>query len=529
MSFRLHGKYCGPGWSAGKWQPSVANGPPPDDALDLACARHDAAYAAGKDLALADSQFFRDALVSGTPLGVAAAIGVGGQGLLRRVGLLSRGGDNPTNSKSIIDNNSQSPRKQERNMARGRIQRGIQAKSRLAEIQLSRTRYPQTSDATAIAEIKTALGQLSKKITGGPARMRRRNRVVVAGGGDAVVSTAPVSIGTTITSAKPTVTNTSSGVLISGREFMTNVEIRGNPSWQVGAIAPVHPMYYVGSTLANLARSYQFYRFKALRVHFITRQSTSLAGEVLLGYASNALEPLEDGNGSAFIARSMTRGHAVLGPLWQNCAMDVPVDPNWRLVDAFNNTSFAENVAGEVQAYTQTGATNDVAGYLLMDYVVEFRDTMFSPHSSLLPFSNAASVFELGTVPATAANTAIIITSATSAKVQNGSVFKMVFDVDQSTLGTGWTASTAFNTALKVNATTTSGTGFLTGITLSDGVTWYGLSVGSALYVYGSYEAAVNGEGNGQVYAQSISTSITTLAYSLYQIRLSDRALMVAN
>nr|WRQ65678.1 structural protein [Tolivirales sp.] len=528
MSFRLHGKYCGPGWSAGQWQPSVAAGPPPEDALDLACARHDAAYATGGDLAQADSQFFRDALVSGTPLGVAAALGVGGQGLLRRVGILSRGGDNPSKSTSIIDN-SQSPRKQERRMARGRIQRGIQAKSRLAEIQLSRTRYPQTSDATAIAEIKTALGQLSKKITGAPSRMRRRNAIVAANSGGAVVSTAPVSIGTTISAAKPNVVNTANGVQISGREFMTNVDIRGNPSWQVGAIAPVHPMYYIGSTLANMARSYQSYRFKALRVHFITRQSTSLAGEVLLGYASNALEPLEDGNGSAFIARSMTRGHAVLGPLWQNCAMDVPVDPAWRLVDAFNNTTFAENVAGEVQVYTQTGATNDVAGYLLMDYVVEFRDTMFSPHSALLPFANAASVFELGTVPITPAATAIIIASATSAKVQNGSVFKVVFDLDQSTLGTGWTASTAFNTSLRVNATTTTSTGFTTGLTLSDGVTWYGVSVGSSLYVYGSYEAAVNGEGSGQIFAQTPSSTATTLAYSLYQIRLSDRALMVAN
>ncbi len=529
MSFRLHGKYCGPGWSAGKWQPSVASGPPPDDALDLACARHDAAYASGKDLASADSLFFRDALASGTPLGVLAAIGVGGQGLLRRAGILTRGGDNPSNTLEIINKNSQSPRKQERNMARGRIQRGIQAKSRLAEIQLSRTRYPQTSDATAIAEIKATLGQLTKKISGAPARLRRRNKVVVAAKNDAVVSTAPVSIGTTITAAQPRVTPIDGGVAIAGREFMTNVEIRGNPSWQVGAIAPVHPMYYIGSTLANLARSYQFYRFRALRVHFITRQSTSLAGEVLLGYASNALEPLEDGNGSAFIARSMTRGHAVLGPLWQNCSMDVPVDTDWRLVDAFNNTTFAQNVAGEVQAYTQTGATNDVAGYLLMDYVVEFRDTMFSPHSSLLPFANAASVFELGTVPATAAAGAIVITSATSAKVQNGSIFKMVFDLDQSTLGTGWTASTAFNTALRVNSTTTSSTGFTTGLTLSDGVTWYGVSVGSSLYVYGTYETAVNGEGSGQIYAQSASSTVSSLAYSLYQIRLSDRALMVAN
>jgi hypothetical protein len=528
MSFRLHGNYCGPGWSAGKWQTSVAAGPRPVDAVDWACARHDAAYAQGDDLLSADLTFARDALASGTLTGAAAGLAVGVQAGLRGVGLLSRGGDKVPNKRKQLIKNSQSIDKYKSKsepMARGRIQRGIQAKSRLAEIQLSRTRYPPSDDKAAIAELKAALGDLKKKVTGPVQRFRNRNRVAAS---NAVVSTAPVSIGTTITASRPTTVTTPTGVRVGGREFMCNVEIRGNTSWQVGAIAPVHPMYYIGSVLANTARTYQYYRVVALRVHYVTRQATSLSGEVMLTYAANALEPAEDGNSSAFIARAMTRGHATLGPLWQNLSMDVPCDGEFRLVDAFNASTFAQNVAGEVQAYTQTAATNDTAGYLLMDYVVEFKDTMFSPHSTALPFTSAASSFELGNILSTAANGAILVASAVATSSNNGTIYKIVLDRDQTTYGTGWTAATAFATALRVNTTTASAGAITSSFAIVDGLALYGLVAGSNFYLYMTYEAAVNGEGSGQVYAQSASTTTTTLAYSLYAVRLADRTLVVS-
>lgn len=525
MSFRLHGNYCGPGWSAGKWQSSVSTGPKPVDSLDWACARHDAAYANSGDRSDADMTFARDAFATLTPLGVAAGIGVGLQGVARRVGILSRGPD--TLSIKPI-NHSQTNRKS-RDMARGRIQRGIQAKSRLAEIQLSRTRYPPTNDAAAIAEIKSAVGQFKKKVGQQAARFRRSNRVSPGPFGEAVVNTAPVSIGTTVTGSRPTVVSTSDGVRITGREFMTNVDIRGNASWQVGAIAPVHPMYYPGSVMGNMARTYQYYRVAALRVHFVTRQTTSLAGEVLLAYASNALEPAENGNGSAFLARSMTRGHAVLAPLWQNCSMDVPIDPKWRLVDAFNASTFAENVAGELQVYTQTAATNDVAGYLLMDYVLEFKETMFTPHSTALPFTTAAATAELGTTLASASGAAFVVSSTLAAASASGTICRLILDVDQSTFGTGANASNLLSTSARYNSTTTTSATSTITIGLTDGIALYGVVVGNSFYIYSSYDAAVNGEGSGQVFVNTTFTTLNTLAYYTYVVRLPDRTLMIAN
>lgn len=82
MSFALHGKYCGPGWSAGKYQLSVAQGPRPVDDFDASCARHDAVYAVGGDLSKADQEFFWDNIGKGV-IRSYAGMAVGLQGIAR--------------------------------------------------------------------------------------------------------------------------------------------------------------------------------------------------------------------------------------------------------------------------------------------------------------------------------------------------------------------------------------------------------------------------------------------------------------
>ena len=58
MIIRYHGNYVGPGWSAGKYQASVAKSKvPPVDEFDRTAMEHDAAYAKGKNLKAADYKF----------------------------------------------------------------------------------------------------------------------------------------------------------------------------------------------------------------------------------------------------------------------------------------------------------------------------------------------------------------------------------------------------------------------------------------------------------------------------------------
>jgi hypothetical protein len=79
---RIHGNWCGPGWSGGKWQDSVSDDTPAIDDFDLSCKRHDSRYASGGNLKSADFDFFKENIGKG-PLRTLAAVSVGFQGLFR--------------------------------------------------------------------------------------------------------------------------------------------------------------------------------------------------------------------------------------------------------------------------------------------------------------------------------------------------------------------------------------------------------------------------------------------------------------
>jgi len=84
VTFRYHGNYVGPGWSAGKYQRSVRRSRVPAvDEFDQTAKEHDAAYATpGADLKGADYKFYRRNIGQGLKRS-AAAIAVGLQGTLR--------------------------------------------------------------------------------------------------------------------------------------------------------------------------------------------------------------------------------------------------------------------------------------------------------------------------------------------------------------------------------------------------------------------------------------------------------------
>lgn len=81
---KYHGNYCGPNWSAGKRQPSVADSDvQPIDDFDASCQQHDRAYALSKDLKGADIKFYKENIGKGLKRSI-AALAVGAQSLLRK-------------------------------------------------------------------------------------------------------------------------------------------------------------------------------------------------------------------------------------------------------------------------------------------------------------------------------------------------------------------------------------------------------------------------------------------------------------
>ncbi len=516
MSFKLHGNYCGPGWSAGKWQQSVKSSVPPVDAFDASCMLHDAAYAAGEDLVDADLRFASDN-IGLNPMRLVAGVGVGLQGLVRMTGLLPRraGSDkvptlySPTPERSQIENFSTLYNKQIE-MAGSKTMRVRRRNKILAKIEESEPRITKS----AVMEVAN----------------RQRSRLARAFA-PVKIAAAPVSIGNTLTASKAETIGTPTGVRIMCREFLTTVK---NPlsgsSYQISALAPLHPMYYKGTVMANTARGYAQYRFNKVTVHFVTRQTTSQAGEIVLAYSENVLEPCEDGNSSAFLPRVMTKGTAVLGPVWQNHSMTIQMDSQFRKVDAFGAADFNDNIAGEVQAYSQALTTDDL-GYLIIDYDLEFKTTLFTPHSTSLPLPGAG-VYANGNVNSTTTigGGVLLTTTVGYPSTTTGVIYRLALDSDNSLFGNK-TAATAFAVATEYANISGVETTYNQNLSLTDGSVLYGVFVNGILILYTSIEAALAGSGSGQVLYRATDAVAATfsLYFTSYIVRLPATELISAD
>jgi hypothetical protein len=298
------------------------------------------------------------------------------------------------------------------------------------------------------------------------------------------VRTAPVSIGTTVQAVKPIVKKVPNGVVVRGREFLCAVFATNNADFQLAACAPLHPMYYPASTMGTLARAYQKYRFINVAVHFVTRQPTSVTGEIAIVYSSQITEPAESGTNANFLARVMTRGKAILGPLWQNHSIEVVCDSEFRLIDPFIQPDIAKHINGELQCYVQSDV-DGTAGYLLIDYDLEFQTTMFTPHSQYLPLTTGAGQSFLLTdssATPTAAD-AVQVTNTTITASPNGTVWKFYVNADESVPATGTTTSNAWNTCASRHSTTTTVTLSTINTVLGEGMVIYGVVIGTSLFI----------------------------------------------
>lgn len=510
MSFRLHGNYCGPGWSAGKWQTSVVSDVKPTDAFDATCKEHDAAYATGEDLRSADLRFARQNILSLNPLQVFAGVGVGLQGLGRTIGVLpSHAGGEISDSTTIPTEEKFQPVEKFEMPVSKSIRR--RRNKILAKIeQVGQTINNQRSPTMEVVN-------------------RQRSRLARAFA-PVQVTPAPVSIGNTLTASQPRIVATRNGARVMCREFLTVVK---NPlassSYQVAAIAPLHPMYYNGTVMANTARGYSLYRFNKVVVHFVTRQSTAQAGEVVLAYSENVLEPLENGNGANFLSRVMTKGSAIIGPVWQNHTMNVVTDTKFRKVDAFNAADFNDNIAGEIQAYSQALTTDDL-GYLIIDYDLEFQTTMFTPHGSSLPLPGAGAYVNINVNTATTALGGAVFSNLVGfPATQYGTIYRFVLDADNSLFGlrnkgTCLSYSTEYETA--AGTETKAGSSLI----VDDGAVFYVVTVQGLAILYTSIEAALTGSGSGQVLWRNTDiAAVISLYGTAYIVRLNPAELTLAD
>lgn len=241
---KYHGKYCGPNWSNGKHQLSVAYGDEATDALDQLCKEHDAVYATSTDTARlqeADFAFAVKAMKLGWPKSLLAGIAVGGQGVLR-----------------ALDK--------------------IYQQTMVSQAQKAHTTFVKNAAAYEKAQKALSLRGPPPSLKGGTTTQSTTKNI-------------PAAYSITSRTAKPTSNGMKGGgVVLSHRGLVssfTGSTTFGAVNFQVNpGLGGVFPW------CSQLARSYDKYRFRKLKFEFRSVVPTTTAGVVMMSFDYDTLDTL---------------------------------------------------------------------------------------------------------------------------------------------------------------------------------------------------------------------------------------------
>lgn len=478
MSYRFHGNYCGPNWSAGEYQQSVESDVGAIDQLDQLCKLHDAAYYRGTQLAHADYAFATGAFANFTPKSLLAGALVGTQGTLRFLGVLAADSSQSTSTElSTITNMAK--QSQSKKSLRGSM-----------------------PPASALG------GKSARKAVSEP---------------NLVMSRAPTAIGSTIRSSTPKIVRSTDSARVSGHDFLGTVEGNGLTTFGVGKVAALSPAYFPNSMIGSLASTFDQYKWNRLRIHYIPKVPTTLGGQVVLTSSSSVSEPTLQPESGTFLQRAMTQGNAVFSPLWMATFIDIPPS-DWKLLDPATTADPDDTIAEELQVFTQVSGVAQQVGYLWAEYDVSFKGATFSPHSTMFPIptgpgvrcalTDSAAVNAVGN-----AVTWTEVSSLGTATVGDGTIYKFVMDIQGSTpaapttFGNTWNAMSAARSNATTLATTTKS------IPIVGGMTLYIVAIGTSVYPYLTLDAAINGVGSGALLYRTLTAAAGSYSGDAYLIK----------
>jgi len=463
-SIAYHGRYCGPGWSDGKYQPSVSSGQTPIDEFDSTCAAHDAVYSMTADssaLTEADYHFFRQNCCLEPKRLLAAAL-VGAQGALRGLD-------------SSITNTTMQKR------LRG-----------------SAPKQPKTAAKAAPKNPKSSV----------------------------TLSTVPAAYGFSLKMAPPKVSRRGDVSIISGSDFAGSVMTQNTANYQPGSSVLLNPVYFQNAMLGSQARAYEKFRFTRAIIEYIPSVPTSVQGQLVMCVSRTVKEPFFDGSSSTFLSRALSQGNAIATPLWKETYLEVPCDGEWNVVDTLLDGDLDDSIQNEVQCYT-FAATTSTSGILMLHYTIEFKDPLYTYHPTLIPvpMGNGAYGTLVDAAAANAVNSAVLLNNSIglSFSAGAGSVYRLIFRQEASTLPAGptnWANVAAVETTNATNSSSFA-TAF-TSISLTDGTTLYGLFNNGVVALYTSYEGAVAGINSDLVVHNTATTTAGTWAFIGALVRIGS-------
>lgn len=463
-----YGNYCGPYWSDGQWQTSVVGSSEPIDELDALCRNHDQAYAEGNDLYEADKLFAKRAIVGHGVRGVFYGALVGTQAALRASELLITEPKNMNNTKPRL--------------------RGTQPQEKIKK----QTAPPKSGMMTSL-------------------------------------QMAPTSIGTQIRGMTPSLKRNAESATLSGRDFIGTVEGNGVTAFGVGKSALLSPAYFATTHLGNLSRSFERYRWRKLRIHYVPKVPTSITGQIVLTSSRSVTEPALIPESGTFLPKALSQGNAVFSPLWTPCYIDIDCDLDWKLVDPATSADIDDAIHEELIVYTQVSVAQQV-GYLVAEYEVDFREPVYQAHSTNMPIPTGMGtrVVLTDTAGVNAANDDWSLSVSSGFNLvgfSNGTIYRAVFDQQGSTPATGTTFSNALVAITAGRTNTTTIASVSSNISLDGGSTFYLVVFGNVLYAYTSVEAAINGNGTGQLFFRAATTVAGLYSFDAAIIRYGTAVL----
>jgi len=458
---RFHGNYCGPNWSAGRYQPSVVSDVPAVDEFDKTCRVHDAAYATGQDLLAADGAFY-DANIGRGYKRSLAALAVKTQQLARSL----------TRNKIIIapNNNFQS-------------------------IMPQRLRGSNPKKNT------------NKNVAKPP------NGVTTPNTRSATTVSAPAAMGSVIrgTVAK-TLKKSSNGIhmdvsVCNGR---LNAAVQTTVPELVG-MQYLMPVALGNDEVQNMTRVYQRFRILSATAHFRSFQGTDSGGEVIIVSNDDPnYRPINTESNSSFYQRALSAKHAIMTPLWMSTSLPLDVDSGWKVCDNCNSTTLEEFCSGVVYYYVD-GSTR-LPGYVIVDLRIEFEGLRFNSRNLISgSYLGLAAKVSLTVVNPTIAAKATI----TGANFTPGDIYAVQLSTTGATFGTGVTASSLWDIS--------SGSGTIDYTITGSIILYCRASTTTSLRAYVTYDACL-GDDDGDGLIGGVTTTTTSTFPSSYITQLRNSA-----